>query len=153
MNLKKVITMVTIVGVLGVVGVAYAATTKTPAEIAAGLTGKTVEVLAKERATGKTYGEIAQDAGKREEFKTQVLAEKKALLDERVKAGSLTQKQADEIYQAIKDNQTNCDGTGNAGIGKRAGMGFGQGCGLGQGQGRGQGQGCQGQGMGNCLVQ
>jgi len=65
-NLKKIIAAVTVVGMLGASGAAYAATVKTPAEIASELTGKTVENLYKERASGKTYGTIAKDAGKLE---------------------------------------------------------------------------------------
>ena len=151
-NLKKVVTVVTVVGMLGVAGVAYAATAQTPAEIAAGLTGKTVENVYKERAAGKTFGAVANEAGKLEQFKTQMLEHKKAVLDQRVKDGKLTQTQADETYNAIKNNQTNCDGTGSSSaIGKKYGAGFGQGSGMGNGQGNGKGAGMHnggGKGMG-----
>jgi len=148
-NLKKIIAAVTVVGILGATGAAYAATVKTPAEIASELTGKTVEDLYKERASGKTYGTIAKDAGKLEEFKAQMLEQKKAILDQRVKDGKLTQEQADEIYNAIKNNQTNCDGTGSAAIGRKYGAGFGQGSGMGNGLGAGRGAGMRnGGGMG-----
>lgn len=142
-NIRKLVVVVTVVGLLGAAGAAYAAAAKTPAEIAAGLTGKTVEDLYKERAQGKTFGTIAKDAGKLEEFKVQMLEQKKAILDQRVKDGRLTQQQADEIYNSIKSSQAACDGTGSARVGKKFGAGFGQGKGMGKGQGA-----CNGGGMG-----
>jgi hypothetical protein len=92
---------------------------------------------------------MAKDAGKLEEFKAQMLEQKKAILDQRVKDGKLTQEQADEIYNAIKNNQANCDGTGSAAIGRKYGAGFGLGSGMGNGQGAGRGAGMRnGYGMG-----
>jgi hypothetical protein len=76
-----------------------------------------------------------------------MLVQKKAVLDQRVKDGKLTQEQADTIYQAIEANQANCDGTGGARIGQKNGVGFGQGMGKGMGQGNGSGSG-GGMGMG-----
>lgn len=155
-NMKKLIALIAVVGVLGSAGAAFAATAKTPAEIAAGLTGKTVEELYKERTAGKTYGTIAKDAGKLDEFKIQMLEQKKAVLDQRVKDGTLTQQQADEIYNAIKNNQATCNGTGNAQLGKKCGAGFGSGAGRGPGMGRGAGMGngsCIGIGAGSGLNQ
>ena len=148
-NMKKLIVLVVAIGVLGLAGAVYAADIKTPADIAAALSGKSDEDVAKERAEGKTYGAIAKDAGKLEEFKAQILEQKKAVLDQRVKDGILTQQQADEIYDRIKTNQAACDGTGNAGIGKKSGAGFGQEKGMGRGMGRGSGiGGCGGAGCG-----
>ncbi|MFA7079242.1 MAG: DUF2680 domain-containing protein [Syntrophomonas sp.] len=147
---KKLAMVFTVIAALGASGVAYAATTQTPAEIAAGLTGKSVEALYQERAAGKTYGTIANEAGKLDEFKSQMLEQKKVILDQRVADGKLTQERADAIYNAIQDNQTNCDGTGKARIGKNAGAGFGQGNNMGNGQGAGSGQGMgNGQGAGD----
>lgn len=120
----------------------------TPAEAVAGLTGKTTEeIIAEKNETGKTYGTIADDAGKLQEFKDEMLKSKKAILDERVKEGLMTQQEADDIYAAIKENQANCTGTGNGMMGKQFGAGFGKM--MGQGQGRGQG-GC-GLGNGSCF--
>lgn len=148
-SFKKLLAVVTVVGIMGAAGAAYAATAKNPAEITAGLTGKTVEDLYQERSAGKTYGTIANEAGKLDEFKTQMLEQKKAILDQRVKDGKLTQAQADEIYNAIKNNQVNCDATGSAGIGRKYGAGFGQGSGMGNAQGTGRGAGMRnGGGMG-----
>ena len=149
---KKLFAVVLMIGLLGAAGFAYAAA-QSPADIAAGLTGKTVEALVAERAAGKTYGAIAGDAGKLEEFKTQMVAQKKAILDERVAAGTMTQEQADKIYAALQANMANCDGTGSgkAAIGKANGAGFGQGMGQGAGQGAGMGRGQGGRGMGQRL--
>lgn len=152
-NIKKLIASATIIGVLGVGGTAYAAVTESPAESVAGLTGQTVTEVNQQRASGITYGTIAKDAGKLAEFQAQTLEWKKAILDQRVKDGQLTHQQADQIYSAIKANQTTCDGTGSAQIGKTYGLGMGKGTGLGAGQGlgkgKGNGSGRRGNGMGS----
>ena len=143
-NLKKLIAAATIVGMLGVVGVAGAAVATgatTSAGIVAGLTGKSVDTVTAERAAGKTYGTIAQEAGKLDEFKTENLVQKKAVLDQRVKDGTLTQEQANVIYKSIEANQATCDGTGSAKMGQKNGMGYGQGMGAGQHIGGGMGRG------------
>jgi len=148
---KKIIAVLTVVGVLVTTGAVLAATSKTPAEIVSGLTGKTVTDLYQQRAEGKTFGAIASEAGKLEEFKTEMLAQKKAILDQRVADGLLTQAQADAAYEAIKTNQAACDGTGTMGLGRRNGGGFGGGCGLAGGQrglGAGQGRGPGWMGLG-----
>jgi len=140
-NIKRMVLSLAVVGVLST-GVVFAAVaTKTPADIAAGLTGKTIEEVTKERSSGKTYGTIASEAGKLDEFKTETLEQKKQVLDQRVKDGNLTQAEADGIYNSIKTNQVTCDGTGGASIGKMNGAGFGQGMGKGSGQGQGVGNG------------
>ena len=139
MNIKKVIAITLAVGVISAMGVVYAATTKTPAEITAGLTGKTVTELNAQRSGGKTYGAIAKDAGVLDEFKLQMLEQRKVALDQRVKDGTMTQAQADTILSNIKNNQTICDGTGsmraNGQSGGCTGSGDGasQGCGMGSG--------------------
>lgn len=131
-NLKKLVAVSLSVLVIGAAGMVYAADLKTPAEVAAALTGKSVNEIYVEREGGKTYGTIANEAGKLDEFKTELLKQKKAILDEKVKNGQITQQQADEIYNNIKNNQAACDGTG-----RKNGMGFGMGIGRG-----GNGLGC-----------
>lgn len=128
-----------------------------PAEAVAGITGKTVEsVIAEKKDTGVTYGTIAKNAGKLDEFKKEMLQIKTDRLTAKVKAGTMTQAKADEIIKAIKENQAKCDGTGSAKIGQKMGAGFGNGNGSGNGQGKGQGNGLgqgnggQGRGQGNC---
>lgn len=149
-NFKKTVAILGTLGVLAISTAAYAAA-KTPSQIVSGLTGKTEAVINTERAAGKTYGTIAKDAGKLKEFQLQMLVEKKAVLDQRVKDKTLTQPQADAIYNSIKANQAICNGTGSAAIGRKNGVGFGQGTGCGMGVVRGSGTGMRngsGGGMG-----
>lgn len=141
----------TVVGMIGAAGAAYAATAKTPAEVAAEVTGQTVETVQAERADGKSYGTIADEAGKLEEFKSQMLEQRKVYLEERVQEGTLTQEQADLMLERMADNQLNCDGAGNGQAMKgQAGARMGRGMGMGQGKGMGQGN---GQRMGNGMGQ
>lgn len=77
-GLKKWAAALTVAAVLGAGGAAYAATSLTPAEIAANLTGKSVSELQQQRQAGQTYGAIANEAGKLEEFKTQMLEQKRS---------------------------------------------------------------------------
>jgi hypothetical protein len=146
-NIKTFALAIAVVSTLSSSIVFAAVTTKSPADITAGLTGKTAAQVIEERASGKTYGTIAKEAGKLEEFKTESLIQKKAILDQRVAEGKLTKEKADEIYNALKTNQENCDGAGGGSIGKMNGVGFGQGQGMGKGKGSGQGNG-MGQGAG-----
>lgn len=145
---KQLIAVVATLGILGVAGTAYAAEFRTPADIVSSLTGKTVEAVSVERASGKTYGTIANEAGALEPFQEEMLVQRKAFLDQRVTEGRMTQDQANAIYSAIQENQVTCDGTGSAQIGKNNGVGFGNGMMQGLGRGQGQGQGFGG-GMGN----
>lgn len=155
-NIKKIVMSLAVVSMLSTSVVFGVVAAKSPSDIVSGLTGKSAEEVAKERADGKTYGTIATEAGKLEEFKTEILKQKKELLDQRVKEGSLTQAKADEIYNSIVTNQETCDGTGSAGIGRMNGVGFGQGRGQGMGKGKGMGKGLgQGNavGRGVCVTQ
>lgn len=148
-KLKKIVATVMVMGILGGGGTAYAANALTPAEITSGLTGKTVEQVQQEKVSGKTFGTIAKEARKLEEFKTQMLEQKKIILEQRVNEGKFTTEKKEEIVNAITENQANCDGTGSAAIGKKYGAGFGQGSGIGNGNGMGNGNGLKnGQGMG-----
>lgn len=165
---KTIAVLGTIIIAVGAISFsAFAASNyKTPAEAVAGLTGKTVEsVIAQRVESNKTYGTIADEAGKLDEFKDEMIEIKKNTLSKRVEAGTMTQAQADEVIAAITENQANCDGTGDR-IGQEAGARFGGGNGQGQnrGQGKGQGQGMgqggrngsgrgQGNGTGVCTVQ
>ncbi len=135
-TMKRTVAAITIAGMLAVGVAAFAAEARTPAEIVADLTGKTVEAVTAERADGETYGTIAKDAGKLDAFKAAMLESRKALLEERVAAGTLTREKADEILAAIEKNMETCDGTGSARIGRTSGAGFGQGGGMRNGAGR-----------------
>jgi hypothetical protein len=126
MKLKKLVAVITVVGALSAGGVVFADTLTTPAEIAASLTGKTIEEVVQERTTGKTYGTIANEAGKLDEFKALTLEQKKAILTQKVADKKLSQEQADKIIDDIQNNQEVCDGTGSTQKGKNNGAGFGR---------------------------
>jgi hypothetical protein len=138
---KRVLATIVAAGILSIGVTAFAAVSMTPAEIAASVTGKTIAAVQTERATGKTYGTIAKDAGQLDAFKAASLESKKAILDQQVKDGKITQAQADVTYNALKAAQATCDGTGTAQIGKNNGIGFGSGSGLRDGTGAGTGNG------------
>ncbi|MDO6355005.1 DUF2680 domain-containing protein [Caloramator sp. CAR-1] len=137
MKMKKFLVALAATTLIGSTALAFAASR--PVDIVSKLTGKSTDALYQERLSGKTYGTIAKEAGKLDEFKSEMLKVKKEILDAKVKSGVLTQAQADEIYNAIKNNQATCDGSGNAKIGQKYGVGFGQGMGIGQGRGQGKG--------------
>lgn len=127
---------------------ALAATYATPAEAAAALSQKTTEEVQALRESGKSYGSIAADAGKLEEFQSAMLALREEALDARVASGQITQEQADAALTAVKEHQSACDGTGNgsgctlgAGCGTGVGSGARNGHGMGHGNGRGHGRG------------
>lgn len=125
----------------------------TPAEIVASLTGKSVESVTTERIeTGDTYGALANEYGVLDQFKSQMMEQKKNYLDERVAAGTMTREQAETIIAAMEARQGDCDGTCSGGTGARMGAGFGGmnknrgggarsglGCGLGFSTGSAQG--------------
>lgn len=135
----KALTALTVAGLIGATGAVYAAAAKTPAEVVSELTGKSVEELTEERDAGKSYGRIAYEAGKLEEFKAGMLEQRKAILDQRVKEGKLTQAQADDILNKIKERHALCDGTGDPGIGAHRGKALGRGMKNGEGMGMGRG--------------
>jgi|LSQX01.1.fsa_nt_gb hypothetical protein len=124
---------------------AYAFTVRTPAEIVAELTGKSAEEVAEIRyESGKTYGQIAYDESDDtfEQFKEEILENRKAILNERVEEGVLTQEEADKILEDIEVMQEDCLGTGGGGYGMGRGFGmmgkqFGNGNGFGNGGNRG----------------
>jgi len=118
----------------------------TPAEAVAGLTARDAQSVIDERArTGKTYGAIATEASVLDEFKTEMLKIRKDMLSALVAAGSITQKQADEIFAGIIDNMAVCAGAGTGcalyGAGRSIGAGRGMGVGRGISVGRGMGYG------------
>lgn len=139
---------------IGLTSVAFAAgIVQTPAEIVAGLTGKSVEEVTAAREDGITYGAQAAEAGKLDEFKDERLALMKSRLDEAVANKELTQAEADEIYARMAERMENCTGDGSGQGARNGGRGNGGGCGMGggrmgQGFGRGNGGGC---GMGGCV--
>lgn len=141
---KTAVVIIAVLALLATSFTAFAYTVSSPAEILAGLNGKSVEDVTDERyETGLTYGQMAYDQGLWEEYNEKMLESKKAYLDEKVKDGTITQEQADEIYENMLLRQENCaaNGTGGGfgGCGGGGMMGFGgggRGCGGGFGGGR-----------------
>jgi len=112
-----------------------------PQEALAGITGKTIEEITEERFDeDKTYGEIAAEAGKLDEYKEELFEQKKEIIEERVAEGSLSRENADEILDRIEDNQATCFGDGERGSGMMGGFGFRFGNGSGGGRGNGFGR-------------
>ena len=111
----------------------------TPAEAAAGVTGRTLEEIAEERLSGKPYGLIAAESGMLEGFQAAMLEIREAALAARVESGALAQEEADAVLEAIRQRQAVCDGTGAGGCGLGAGRGRGGPCGWGMGRNGGCG--------------
>lgn len=121
-----------------------------PANIVAALTGRTVANVIQERfETGKTFGTIAAESGRLDEFKEEMLNAKEEILSENVENGVMSQEEADKILDTVKERQAVCGGSG---YGDGLGCGFvggnGSGCGYGSGDGSGCGYG-GGNGFGN----
>ena len=112
-NLKSFIAVGVMVLSMGAVSAsAFAASAyKTPAEVAAGVTGRSVEsVTAEHRQSGKRYGLIAKDAGKFEIYKAQRLELKKSRLQEQVAAGRMSKERAASMLVAMEKRQADCNG-------------------------------------------
>ena len=127
-NLKKIALIGAVVLTVSATSITALAASSynTPAEIVAGLTGKSVESVTTEKIeTGDTYGALANEYGVLDQFKSQMLEQKKAYLDERVAAGTMTREQADAIIASMEARQADCDGTCSGGAGARMGASFG----------------------------
>ncbi|MEY8392343.1 hypothetical protein AALA98_13445 [Lachnospiraceae bacterium 45-W7] len=144
--MKKITRNLLLLSAVSILTVGSAATVtaadyQTPAQTVASLTGRPVsEVIQEAIDSGKTYGMIAAEAGKLEEFKEERLNVKEQILDENVENGTISQEEADNILEDIKERQAICDGTG-----------AGYGCGYGRGAGYGRGRGGCGYGRGACI--
>ena len=160
-HLKSKVILFTAISVLSMSSAltVSAAGRHTPADIVASLTGRAVASVIEERfETGKTFGTIAAEAGKLDEFKSEMLSAKEEILNENVENGVISQEEAAEILDAVKERQAVCDGTGygdgsGCGYGYGDGSGNGPGGGYGHGNGSGNGSGCgygagRGQGAG-----
>jgi hypothetical protein len=149
MKKKKLFLLISIVTILlaGVASISYAATVyNSPAEIIAGLTGKSVGEAVAARQAGTSFGAQAEDAGKLAEFQAARLELYKQKLDQAVTDKKITQEDADKLYAAMELRTVNCTGDGNGqgignGLGQGIGMG-GRGIGRGAGNGLGSGLGC-----------
>ncbi|NLA72071.1 MAG: DUF5320 domain-containing protein [Clostridiaceae bacterium] len=145
MKKKRLLILISVVTVLlvGITTVSYAATAyRSPAEIIAGLTDKSVDQVVADRQAGITYGAQAVEAEKLDEFRLARLELKKQNLDRAVAEKRLSQADADKIHEAMKMRLADCtgDGTGQ-GPGPRMGKGLGKDSGAGQGAGLGMGKG------------
>jgi len=131
-----VLSIVTLL-VIGASAAVFAATEyTTPAEIVAGLTGKTVDEAVAERKSGTSYGAQAKEVDKLDEFQTERFELCEQNLDQAVLDGSMTQEDADKLLEDMTLRMEECDGTGT---------------GLGQGESNGNGTGlCDGTGTGLC---
>ncbi|NMA68078.1 MAG: DUF2680 domain-containing protein [Desulfitobacterium sp.] len=130
-----------------------AATYKSPAEIYADLKGVTVEDAYNERATTKnTFGQLAERDDLLDEYKSEMLENRKNILQDRVAKGELTPEQADAILERFKENQALCE-PGSYGYGMGYGNYYGKGNGRWQNNSEAQGDNFwQGRGMkGGCF--
>jgi len=111
------------------------------ADVVADLTGLTVAQVQEKRAAGQSFTAIAKAEGV---SSTAVVDEavkvRKAVLDAKVKAGTITQAQADAaLAQMTTRLQTRVDSTAAGCTGTGSGAGGGGGRGMGRGMGRGTG--------------
>lgn len=114
-NVRNIVAAGALTLAMGITSMTVFAAAKydSPEEALAGITGKSVEEITEERFDqGKTYGEIAAEAGKLDEFKEELFEQKKEVIEDRVTEGNLSRERADQILENIEKNQGNCDGTG-----------------------------------------
>lgn len=106
--------------VVGMMAFSFADSAFGPAGVYASLTDVTAEeAYALNTKSGDTFGDLAKDAGVYDAFYAATLAAKQAMIEERVKAGTLTRDQADEILTAL----ANCDGTQSRILQSKLGLG------------------------------
>ena len=138
---------------MGVTSITVFAAAKydSPQEALVGMTGKTVEEITEKKVQeNKTYGAIAAEEGKLDEFKVELLEQKREVIQERVAEGVLEQEDADAVLERIQERQETCIGEGNPGEGMMEGIGMKFGNGPEDGQGNGNGiQNGEGNGNGN----
>ncbi len=139
---KTVVVLAVAVMLLSTMSVAFAETSWSPAKIFGVMKGMSEqEAYAYKNEQNKWFGELAQSEGETfyVEFSEEMLAAKKAMLQEMVRIGKLTQERADGIIEKLQA----CDGTqmrimqGTGLFGNRDGEGFRGGFGGQKGQGQG----------------
>jgi hypothetical protein len=116
-------------------------------DVVASLTGKTTAQVAAERSSGKSFSQIAKESNVTSaQVIDKTLAVRKTALDDAVKAGTITQAQADAALANMSARLTaGVDATGaGCGAGRGAGRGAGAGYGAGAGCGAGRGAGAAG---------
>ncbi len=133
MNGKKVLIIVLFILSITTATVYAATNYSSPADIAAKVTGKPVEKVIKEKLdSNKTYGEIAKDEEKLEDFKNEMRQYKKDIVKDKVKDGIITKEEGDKFLAEIEKHQEFCDGTGPR-ANEKSGIGFGFGHMMGKG--------------------
>lgn len=150
MKKKIVIALTSLVLTLSFATVAMAGTYSNPAEIISSLTGKSQTEIYEQRTEGKTFGQIAQEYQVEDQFRKEMAAYKKDIIDQRVKDGVLTEEKGAAIKKALDERIANCTGTPNVDK-ERLGQKFNAGAGFGKGQcfAQGEGKGVhKGQGFG-----
>ncbi|PKM67508.1 MAG: hypothetical protein CVU95_07295 [Firmicutes bacterium HGW-Firmicutes-2] len=118
----------------------YAAENMSPAQTLSELTGISIEELYEAKGD-QTFGALAQELEVEDAFRTDMVGNKLAIIEERVIQGTLTREVADEMIAVIIENQENCDKTGLNQGDQRLGLGFGHGNGMGTGERVGGGRG------------
>lgn len=108
---------------------------KTPLEIISTLTSMSQDDIINEKAK-KTFARIAKENNVLDEFKRQMLESKKQIINERIKAGSITDEEGEQILNNVKERQQYCNGEGYKKW-QRQSNGYGRGNGYGKGMGRG----------------
>ncbi len=124
---KIVIIIATMFGLsLALVGT-LAFTTLEPVALLSDLTGIPQQEIQEMKDSGIRWGQIAFKQGVSEEFRNTMLENRKLVIEAKVKDGTLTQEQANEILARMDENRLNCLGDPNAneGFGGMKGM-FGQ---------------------------
>jgi len=114
----------------------FASTFSSPAEGYAHLTGISVEEARLEKGD-KTFGQMAEEKGVLDEFRTNMIELKKERLAELVEKGTITQEKADELLAQMTEACTLEPGS-RKGLMKELGLRFGEGKGNGSGNGMGR---------------
>ena len=109
---SKLLTSLLAVMTLTTAPISVLAQGNNPAEITKEVTGQSAEEIYTRRQQGVTYGTIAKEAGKLVEFQNQKLELAKNNLQNKVNQGQMTQEQANQMIDNMKQNQANCDQSG-----------------------------------------
>lgn len=140
-NVRNIVAAGALTLAMGVTSMTVFAAAKydSPQDALAGITGKSVEEIAEMKVENKTYGAIAAEAGKLDEFKAELFEQKKENLQERVTEGKIAQEDADALLERVQEHQALCDREGNPSEGLMEGAGLQLGNGPKDGNGNGEG--------------
>jgi hypothetical protein len=147
---KTILVLAVAVMVFGTMSVAFADASWGPLAILEKLSGESQEDIYAMREEGETLGDVAKDLGVYDDFRAEALTQKKAMLQEMLEAGEITEAEAERVLTAFES----CDGTqqqvlqGEGLFGQRAGNGQGNGLKAMDGEGFGAKEGGFGQGGG-----